>query len=150
MYRSHEENDLSTVSARKVTIAKAKVDLAEVEKKKAALAKMFPNTDIRVGSDATLDIPRISTGSIVVDSIIGGGLPAGRITEIFGPYSSGKTTFALTSIANVQKQGGSALFLDLESQGRGPDACRAAIRGLAGARPPGRCRFSQACRVWYR
>ena len=57
MYRSHEENDLSTVSARKVTIAKAKVDLAEVEKKKAALAKMFPNTDIRVGSDATLDIP---------------------------------------------------------------------------------------------
>ena len=106
---------MSTVSARKVTIAKAKVDLAEVEKKKAALAKMFPNTDIRVGSDATLDIPRISTGSIVVDSIIGGGLPAGRITEIFGPYSSGKTTFALTSIANVQKQGGSALFIDLES-----------------------------------
>ena len=95
---------MSTVSTRKVTIAKAKVDLAEVEKKKAALAKMFPNTDIRVGSDATLDIPRISTGSIVVDSIIGGGLPAGRITEIFGPYSSGKTTFALTSIANVQSR----------------------------------------------
>lgn len=106
---------MSKVSVRNVTLAKAKVDMSEVEKKKAALAKMFPDTDIRIGSDATLDIPRISTGSIVVDSIIGGGLPAGRITEIFGPYSSGKTTFALTSIANVQKNGGSALFIDLES-----------------------------------
>jgi len=106
---------LSKVSARTAAAAKAKVDMSEVEKKKAALAKLFPDTDIRIGSDETLDIPRISTGSIVVDSIIGGGLPAGRITEIFGPYSSGKTTFALTSIANVQKQGGSALFIDLES-----------------------------------
>lgn len=106
---------MSKVSARTAAAAKAKVDMSEVEKKKAALAKLFPDTDIRIGSDETLDIPRISTGSIVVDSIIGGGLPAGRITEIFGPYSSGKTTFALTSIANVQKQGGSALFIDLES-----------------------------------
>lgn len=106
---------MSKVSAKAVTLAKAKADMSAVEEKRAALAKMFPNTDIRVGSDETLDIPRISTGSIVVDSIIGGGLPVGRITEIFGPYSSGKTTFALTSIANVQKNGGSALFIDLES-----------------------------------
>ena len=54
---------MSKVSARTAAAAKAKVDMSEVEKKKAALAKLFPDTDIRIGSDETLDIPRISTGS---------------------------------------------------------------------------------------
>jgi len=65
------------------------------------------------------DIPRrevraISTGSIGLDRILGGGIPRGRITEVFGPDSGGKTTLALQAIANAQKEGGIAAFIDAE------------------------------------
>src|SRR5262249_51816796 len=57
----------------------------------------------------------ISTGSIGLDLALGvGGVPRGRIIEIYGPESSGKTTLALTIIANAQRQGGSAVFIDAE------------------------------------
>jgi recombination protein RecA len=67
------------------------------------------------GKDAIAPIPVISTGSISVDWALGvGGLPRGRVIEIFGPESSGKTTLALQTIAQAQKLGGVAAFIDAE------------------------------------
>jgi recombination protein RecA len=70
---------------------------------------------MRLGSDARLDIPAIPTGSLSLDLAIGvGGIPRGRITEIFGPEASGKTTLALTVAANAQKRGGVVAYIDAE------------------------------------
>jgi len=67
------------------------------------------------GKDAIAPIPAISTGSITLDWALGvGGLPRGRVIEIFGPESSGKTTLALQTIAQAQKLGGVAAFIDAE------------------------------------
>ena len=67
------------------------------------------------GKDAIAPIPAISTGSISLDWALGvGGLPRGRVIEIFGPESSGKTTLALQTIAQAQKLGGVAAFIDAE------------------------------------
>jgi recombination protein RecA len=67
------------------------------------------------GKDGILPIPAISTGSISLDWALGvGGLPRGRVVEIFGPESSGKTTLALHTIAQAQKLGGVAAFIDAE------------------------------------
>src|SRR4029434_1190193 len=67
------------------------------------------------GKDAIAPIPAISTGSITLDWALGvGGLPRGRVIEIFGPESSGKTTMALQTIAQAQKLGGVAAFIDAE------------------------------------
>src|SRR6187401_560523 len=67
------------------------------------------------GKDSIAPIPSISTGSISIDYALGiGGLPRGRVTEIFGPESSGKTTLALQVIAEAQKAGGMAAFVDAE------------------------------------
>lgn len=60
------------------------------------------------------NIERVSTGSISLDLALGGGVPKGRIIEIYGPESSGKTTLALSIIAEVQKNGGLAGFVDAE------------------------------------
>jgi len=68
-----------------------------------------------LGEKPVEKIPSISTGSISIDRITGiGGIPRGRITEIYGPESSGKTTLALHVIANAQKEGGMAAFIDAE------------------------------------
>src|SRR5215469_3498501 len=71
---------------------------------------------LRLGSkDAIVPVSVISTGSISLDSALGvGGFPRGRINEIFGPESSGKTTIALQVIAEAQKKGGIAAFIDVE------------------------------------
>ena len=70
---------------------------------------------IRLGGQAVQAVPAISTGSISVDFALGiGGFPRGRITEIFGPESSGKTTVALQVVAEAQKVGGMAAFIDVE------------------------------------
>src|ERR1700721_2339579 len=70
---------------------------------------------IRLGSQAVTAVPSISTGSISVDFALGiGGFPRGRISEIFGPESSGKTTIALQVVAEAQKIGGMAAFIDVE------------------------------------
>ena len=70
---------------------------------------------MRLGEAAKMDIDVISTGSIAIDLALGtGGLPRGRICEIYGPESSGKTTFCLSAIAQAQKQGGNAVFIDVE------------------------------------
>jgi recombination protein RecA len=70
---------------------------------------------MRLDEDAYLNIPGISTGCISLDLALGGkGIPRGRIVEVFGPESSGKTTIALTVAANAQKVGGVAAFIDAE------------------------------------
>ena len=70
---------------------------------------------IRLGSQAVAQVPTVSTGSISVDSALGiGGFPRGRISEIFGPESSGKTTIALQVVAEAQKQGGMGAYIDVE------------------------------------
>jgi recombination protein RecA len=70
---------------------------------------------IRLGSHAVSQVPAVSTGSISVDFALGiGGFPRGRISEIFGPESSGKTTVALQVVAEAQKAGGMAAFIDVE------------------------------------
>jgi len=70
---------------------------------------------MRLGDRETVDVDAIPTGSILIDEAIGvGGYPKGRIIEIFGPESSGKTTLALHAIAECQKLGGRAAFIDAE------------------------------------
>jgi recombination protein RecA len=70
---------------------------------------------MQLGEGSALDIQGISTGALSLDIAMGGrGLPRGRIIEIFGPESSGKTTVALHAVANAQRQGGVAAFIDAE------------------------------------
>jgi recombination protein RecA len=70
---------------------------------------------MKLGSRAVMDVPTISSGSIALDKALGiGGLPRGRVIEIFGPESSGKTTLALHAVAEAQKKGGIAAFIDAE------------------------------------
>jgi len=70
---------------------------------------------MRLGEGAKVDVPTIPTGSISLDLALGiGGYPRGRIVEVYGPESSGKTTLTLHAIAECQKQGGVAAFIDAE------------------------------------
>src|SRR5258708_11776553 len=71
---------------------------------------------LRLGSkEAIVPVSVISTGSIAVDAALGiGGFPRGRVCEIYGPESSGKTTIALQVVAQAQKKGGIAAFIDVE------------------------------------
>jgi len=80
------------------------------------LEKQFGKGAImKLGDDAVVQVPVVSTGSISLDYALGvGGLPKGRIVEIYGPESSGKTTLALHAIAEAQKSGGIAAFVDAE------------------------------------
>lgn len=68
----------------------------------------------RLGDTKTVDVELFSSGSLSLDLALGGGYPKGRILEIFGPESSGKTTIALHAIAEIQKNGGTAAFIDAE------------------------------------
>ena len=88
----------------------------QLEAAMAHLEKRFGlGTVTYLGSQEVVAIPVISTGSISFDSVLGvGGIPRGRVTEIFGPESSGKTTIALQIIAEAQKLGGKAAFVDSE------------------------------------
>ena len=80
------------------------------------IEKQFGQGSImRMGEDSIVKIESISTGSISLDAALGiGGIPRGRITEIYGPESSGKTTLTLHIIAEAQKMGGYAAFIDAE------------------------------------
>ena len=95
----------------------------EGDGREAALKRAMKDIDERFGTGAVmrlgdqdkLDIDAISTGAMALDRALGiGGIPKGRITEIYGPESSGKTTVALHIIAECQKQGGTAAFIDAE------------------------------------
>ena len=70
---------------------------------------------MRLGSENHMDVEVIPTGNLIIDRALGaGGFPRGRIVEVYGPESSGKTTLTLTSVAQAQKAGGLAAFVDVE------------------------------------
>ncbi len=91
--------------------ARKNVDLAI-----SAITKQFGEGSImRLGDNHKMKVETISTGSLAIDLALGvGGLPRGRIIEIYGPESSGKTTFCLSVIAEAQRRGGLAAFVDVE------------------------------------
>jgi recombination protein RecA len=68
----------------------------------------------RLGDTSTVNVELVSSGALSLDLALGGGYPKGRIIEIYGPESSGKTTLTLHAIAEIQKQGGTAAFIDAE------------------------------------
>jgi recombination protein RecA len=88
----------------------------ELKNALAQIEKQFGRGAImQLGADSTADVQGISSGALSLDIALGGrGLPRGRIIEIFGPESSGKTTVALHAVANAQRQGGVAAFIDAE------------------------------------
>jgi len=93
-----------------------------IEKEKAIEAAMSQierqfgkGAVMKLGSKEVQNVPAISTGSLALDAALGvGGLPRGRVVEVFGPESSGKTTLTLHAVAEAQKQGGVAAFIDAE------------------------------------
>jgi len=110
----------ATPAISKADAAKAAEDrkgkLAAIERAMGAIEKAYGKGSImKLDGDSLAPIPSIPTGALSLDLALGGrGLPRGRIIEIFGPESSGKTTLALTVVANTQKSGGVAAFIDAE------------------------------------
>ena len=112
------------MAAKKSTSAeKTDKKAAPTSDKKAALEAVITRIEkecgkgsiMRLGETTSLNVSAVSTGSLTLDFALGvGGIPRGRITEIYGPESSGKTTIALHVVAEVQKQGGEAAFIDAE------------------------------------
>ncbi|NCB73901.1 MAG: recombinase RecA [Clostridia bacterium] len=107
--------------AEKKKVPITQVGQAEDKKKalEAALAQIEKNYGkgaiMRLGDDLPVNVEAISTGSLSLDLALGiGGVPRGRIVEIFGPESSGKTTLALHILASAQKNGGEVAFIDVE------------------------------------
>ena len=98
------------------TAERSKEKQASLDRTLAQIDKAFGKGSImRLDEEAYLNIPGISTGALSLDLALGGkGIPRGRIVEVFGPESSGKTTLALTVAANAQKAGGVAAFIDAE------------------------------------
>ena len=95
------------VSADKLKVLSAVMDKIEKDFGKGSI--------MRMSSETVADVPVIPTGSITLDMALGvGGYPKGRVIEIFGPESSGKTTLAIHAIAEAQKAGGIAAFIDAE------------------------------------
>ena len=82
----------------------------------SAINKQFgEGTLMRMGEATKMEVSAISTGSLAIDLALGvGGLPRGRVCEIYGPEASGKTTFCLGILAEAQRQGGNAVFVDVE------------------------------------
>jgi len=80
-----------------------------------SIEKQFGKGSImKMGDSHKVKVECIPTGSLSLDLALGGGVPKGRVIEIYGPESSGKTTLTLHVIAEVQKQGGTAAFIDAE------------------------------------
>ncbi len=99
------------------------VEVDELDVRKKSLEVTFAQIHKQYGKGSVMllgdtpvaDIKAISTGSLLIDEAIGvNGLPCGRIVEVFGPESSGKTTLALQTIAQAQKGGGICAFIDAE------------------------------------
>ncbi|HZW10863.1 MAG TPA: recombinase RecA [Phycisphaerales bacterium] len=114
---SRESSSRATPDASRVEVK------IENKEKQQALANTLAQIDkafgkgsiMRLDEEAYLAIPGISTGALSLDLALGGrGIPRGRIIEVFGPESSGKTTLALTVAANAQRTGGVAAFIDAE------------------------------------
>jgi recombination protein RecA len=119
---------MSTELAEKVVMEQPKADKADkhtaaeraerlkaIDLAVAQIEKQFGAGSImKLGEAHRIDVATIPTGSLSLDLALGGGLPQGRIIEIYGPESSGKTTLALHAVAEVQKTGGVAAFVDAE------------------------------------
>lgn len=97
-------------------MAKKALNDKTLEQVLAGIEKQFGKGSImKLGDESHNEIDTVSSGSLTLDIALGvGGYPKGRIIEIYGPESSGKTTFALEAIAEVQKAGGKAAFIDAE------------------------------------
>ena len=81
----------------------------------AQISKQFGDGSImKLGENHKVDVELLPSGALSLDIALGGGYPKGRIIEIYGPESSGKTTLSLHAIAEIQKQGGTAAFIDAE------------------------------------
>ena len=99
--------DKTQVNADKLKVLSAVMDKIEKDFGKGSI--------MRMSSESVVDVPVIPTGSVTLDMALGvGGYPKGRIIEIYGPESSGKTTLAIHAIAEAQKAGGIAAFIDAE------------------------------------
>jgi recombination protein RecA len=113
-------NDAKKSATTKSTSAKETESVADGKSKALGLAletieKQFGKGSImKMGDSYTVKVECIPTGSISLDLALGGGIPKGRVIEIYGPESSGKTTLTLHAIAEIQKQGGTAAFIDAE------------------------------------
>jgi recombination protein RecA len=97
-------------------VSSAPVRDKNIELALSSITKQFGEGSImRLGDAAKMKVETLSTGSLAIDLALGvGGLPLGRIVEIYGPESSGKTTFCLSIIAEAQRRGGLAAFIDVE------------------------------------
>ena len=104
-----------TTENKKAAAAKAE-DRKAIELALSAINKTYgEGTLMRMGEASKMTVSSVSTGSVAIDLALGvGGLPRGRIVEIYGPESSGKTTLCLSVIAEIQRQGGNAVFIDVE------------------------------------
>ena len=102
----------------KTVAAEKKVDDGKLKALGLAMdqiTKQFGDGSImKLGEAHKVDVEVIPSGSLSLDLALGGGYPKGRIIEIYGPESSGKTTLTLHAIAEIQKQGGTAAFIDAE------------------------------------
>lgn len=101
------------------TVSKQDTNEGRTKALEAVMAQLDKNYGkgavMRLGDKESAKVEAISTGAIALDAALGiGGLPRGRVIEIYGPESSGKTTVALHAVANVQKAGGTAAFIDAE------------------------------------
>jgi recombination protein RecA len=104
-----EKNETTELTVNKEKQKALNLTLDKIEK------NFGKGTIMKLGDNAIADIPTISSGSISLDKALGvGGYPRGRVTEIFGPEASGKTTLAIHAIAEAQKKGGVAAFIDAE------------------------------------
>jgi len=99
-------------------MTKKTIDNGKQEALKAALSQIEKNFGkgaiMRMGEQEQVQLPKVSSGSISIDLALGGGYPKGRIIEVYGPESSGKTTLCLHATAEFQKAGGTVAFIDAE------------------------------------
>ena len=99
-------------------MAKKEIDSGKQEALRSALAQIEKNFGkgaiMRMGDQEAVKLPKVSSGSISIDLALGGGYPKGRIIEVYGPESSGKTTLCLHATAEFQKAGGTVAFIDAE------------------------------------
>lgn len=107
---SKKENKTMATKSKDEAGKKAALDLAVSQ-----ISKQFGEGSImKLGDSKTVDVETNPSGTLSLDIALGGGYPRGRIIEIYGPESSGKTTLALHAIAEIQEKGGTAAFIDAE------------------------------------
>jgi len=115
MSETTKEKKVVDAKSDKQVSAEREARLKAIDLAVAQIEKQFGAGSImKLGEGHRIDIETISTGALSLDIALGGGIPKGRVVEIYGPESSGKTTLALHAVAEVQKNGGVAAFVDAE------------------------------------